>query len=181
VNKIDITSDGGDDSLCRAQTLFADYEASYPVHYISARTGTGLAGLRKALDGKLTDLAGPSGAGKSSLLNALDPEIDRQIQQISVATGKGRHTTTTAEIFRIDAGTFVADTPGMRSLAMSGIASDDLDRFFPELRPYLGQCFYADCQHLSEPGCRVIEALDSGEISRERYASYAALRRGDSE
>jgi ribosome biogenesis GTPase len=78
-----------------------------------------------------------------------------------------------------EAQTFVADTPGIRALSLQGVSSDELDQFFPEMRPFLGQCRYADCSHLSEPGCAVRAAVDAGEIGRERYESYASLRRGD--
>lgn len=178
VNKVDLA--GGECGL-EARELFGDYEASYPVHYVSARTGEGLESLAAWLAGKLTVVAGPSGVGKSSLLNALDPDLNQHIQQISEATGKGRHTTTMAEIFPTGSDTFVADTPGIRSLAMSSVDPDELDRCFPELRPYLGECFYADCRHLTEPGCRVLEALESGAIPLRRYQSYADLRRGVAE
>ncbi len=178
VNKLDLAVG---ESGASARELFDDYEASYPVHYVSAQTGEGLDSLAAWLQGKLTVVAGPSGVGKSSLLNALDPDLNQHIQQISGATGKGRHTTTMAEIFPMSSDTFVADTPGMRSLAMSSVEPDELDRCFPELRPYLGECFYADCRHLTEPGCRILEALEAGAIPFRRYESYAALRRGDAE
>jgi len=179
INKVDLNGEGAS-GVELARTLFGDYEQAYPVYYVSARSGHGIDDLAAALNGKLTVIAGPSGVGKSSLLNALDPLLDRDIQQISGSTGKGKHTTTTAEIFRIAPRTYVADTPGMRSLAMSSVDPEELDGCFPELRPYIGECFYADCRHLSEPGCRVIEALREGNIPLERYESYAALRRGDS-
>jgi ribosome biogenesis GTPase len=126
-------------------------------------------------------VAGPSGVGKSSLLNVLDPARDRVVGHISAATGKGRHTTTATVLHQIpgEAQSFVADTPGIRALSLQGVEVDELDQFFPEMRPFLGQCRYADCSHLSEPGCAVQAAVDAGAITRERYESYASLRRGD--
>jgi len=111
----------------------------------------------------------------------LDPTRDRAVGAISAATGKGRHTTTATVLHRIpgETLTFVADTPGIRALSLQGVAADDLDQFFPEMRPFLGQCRYADCSHVSEPGCAVQAAVDAGEIRRERYDSYVGLRRGD--
>jgi ribosome biogenesis GTPase len=179
VNKLDLDELGSDGRL-RSRAIFGDYEAVYPVIYLSTRTGQGLHALRAALAGKVTAIAGPSGVGKSSLLNILDPDERRAVAEISAATGKGRHTTSATQLYRLGPDTFVADTPGIRALALHGVPPADLDRYFPEFRPYLGRCFYPDCTHLHEPGCAVRDALDEGAIARERYESYAALRRGDS-
>jgi ribosome biogenesis GTPase len=180
VNKIDldITAPNGDGSSL-AHELFGDYESIYPVQYVSVVTGQGLVEIRAALAGKITAVAGPSGVGKSSLLNTLDPEGARAIGEISEATGKGRHTTTATILRRIELNTYVADTPGIRALALHGVAPEELDQCFPEFRPFLGQCAYFDCSHDHEPACAVIDAVEAGQISRERYESYVSLRRGD--
>lgn len=178
VNKIDLDETLPDGRLL-SRSIFGDYESIYPVFYFSARSGAGIPALRAALQDKTTVLTGPSGVGKSSILNALGAERVRDVGAISDATGKGRHTTTSAELINLDSTTFVADTPGIRSLAMHGVAPELLDQRFREFLPYLGQCFYADCRHLTEPGCAVLDAVAAGSISPERYESYAALRRGD--
>ncbi len=181
VNKVDLDAPLDDGATGLARATFGDYEPVYPVHYLSAVDGTGLDQLRAALDGKVTAVAGPSGVGKSSLLNALDPDRRRDVGALSAATGKGRHTTIATVLHRLPGAdpTFVADTPGIRGLALHGVAPNELDACFPEFRPYLDRCFYPDCSHLHEPGCAVLDALAAGLVPPARYESYAALRRGE--
>jgi ribosome biogenesis GTPase len=183
VNKMDLDRAAGPGEPSLARSNFGDYEPVYEVHYLSAATGRGLEPLKAALSGKVTAVAGPSGVGKSSLLNALDPERDRAVGALSEATGKGRHTTIATELHRLagEPPTYVADTPGIRALALHGVTPDDLDQCFPELRPYLGDCFYPDCTHLHEPGCAVRDAVEEGTIPPASYESYALLRGGDAD
>jgi ribosome biogenesis GTPase / thiamine phosphate phosphatase len=176
INKMDLDDTGHADPAAAVAERFADYKGHYRLLAFSVRTGEGMAALQDELQGKLTVVAGPSGAGKSSLLNRLDPDRPRIIGEISTSTGKGRHTTTGAEIFRINEQTYVADTPGIRALSLQGVAMETMDRCFPEFRPLLGECFYPDCAHLHEPGCAIRAAVDEGQISSERYESYVSLR-----
>lgn len=162
-----------------AHERFADHAQSFPVHYVSTVTGEGMDDLRQALAGKVSAMAGPSGVGKSSLLNLLDPQGRRETADVSIATGKGRHTTVGARLHNLGGGTFVADTPGMRAITMVAVPAGQLDWSFRELRPYLGGCFYHDCTHVHEPDCAVKGAVDTGDIPRSRYDSYVALRTGD--
>jgi len=176
ISKMDLDRQDGS---APARDVFADYERSFPVHYISTVTAEGLDRLHGALEGKISAVAGPSGVGKSSLLNVLDPIGERDISAVSDATGKGRHTTVGARLHQLDERTFVADTPGIRAISMTAVPPERLDWSFRELRPFLGACFYHDCTHVHEPGCEVREAVERGEIPRLRYESYISLRTGD--
>lgn len=175
VNKSDLDDPTAEKNI---SGTFGIYEGLYPLFVVSAETGEGIDALRAFLHGKTTAVAGPSGVGKSSLLNAIDPENRREVSAISGATGKGRHTTIGSRLYEIDDDTFVADTPGMRALAMHAIPLENLDSYFIEFRPHLGRCFYQDCTHIHEPDCAVKAALEAGEIGPERYTSYVSLRSG---
>lgn len=177
VTKLDLERDLPEgDPLGPARERFAVYEPIYPVHYLSAATGEGVDALRGALAGRISVVAGPSGVGKSTLLNALDPGHRRDTGAVSEATGKGRHTTIGAQLYEIADDTYIADTPGMRSLAMHAVPEDELPWCYREFQPYLGECRFRGCTHLHEPGCAVREAVGRGEIAEERYESYRLVR-----
>lgn len=178
INKIDLAG-GVEAGRAATLELLADYVPIYPVVPLSASLGVGVDELRAHLRGKVTVIAGPSGVGKSSVMNRFDLVLDQAIGELSEATGKGRHTTTAAQLFRIEDGTYVADTPGIRALVLHGVAPDELDECFPEMRPYLGRCAYNDCTHLHEPRCAVRASVEAGKIPVKRFESYASLRRGD--
>ncbi|HET7034312.1 MAG TPA: ribosome small subunit-dependent GTPase A [Thermomicrobiaceae bacterium] len=171
VNKIDL------DPTAALRRRFDPYRAAgYPVIEISVRTGEGIEELRALLRGKISVLAGPSGVGKSTLINELAPERSERTGEISAATGKGRHTTTATVLIPLGPGSYLADTAGIRALGLVGVEPEQLDHYFPEFRPELGRCYYADCSHLDEPGCAVRAAVEAGAIDRGRYDSYRALR-----
>lgn len=164
----------------QAEALFGIYPPlGYPVIYTSTRTRVGLDELRARLRGKLSVLAGPSGVGKSSLLNAIQPGLGLQARAVSQATQKGRHTTVYSELLPLKEGGYVADTPGMRALALWDVEPEELDGCFVELRPLVAYCAFSDCTHLHEPGCAVRQAVAAGQIAASRYDSYCRLRRGE--
>jgi ribosome biogenesis GTPase len=163
-----------------AYELFGHYaDIGYSLIYSSVPKGEGITQLKEELIGKISALAGPSGAGKSSLLNAIQPGLGLTIQKVSQATGKGKHTTVSSELFPIEGGGYVADTPGLKALALWDIEPEELDGYFPEIRSLVAQCQFSDCTHIHEPGCAVVEAVENGEIHPQRYDSYKRLRFGE--
>lgn len=154
-------------------------EIGYPVVISSAETGEGLDLLRSLLARRVSAIVGASGVGKSSLLNALQPGLQLRFAAVSQATGKGRHTTTTAELIPLEIGGYLADTPGIRELAPWDLTAEELPQLFPEMRPYLGACRFSQCTHLHEPGCTVRRALEEGLIDPGRYRTYVKMRTED--
>lgn len=148
----------------------------YRVVVTSAVAGTGLDDLRSALIGRLSVLLGKSGVGKTSLLNALQPGLGLRVNAVSAATKKGRHTTTALEMFTLEGGGALIDTPGMREFGLWDIHGEELAALFPEMRPFIGKCrFGLDCRHDEEPGCAVRRAVMDGLISPRRYHSCLRL------
>ncbi len=169
-NKVDLVG------LEEAEEIFGLYEdIGYPVLYTSATTGYGLDAFKSLLSGKVSVLAGPSGTGKSSLLNAIQPGLGLAVREVS-RSGEGRHTTTVRQMFPLEGGGYVADTPGLKALALWDIEPEELDGYFPELRELVPQCQFHNCTHLNEPGCAVLKAVEEGRIHPSRYASYVRLR-----
>ena len=171
VNKIDLASRE------EAQEMFGLYEEiGYPVLYTSAKTSEGIDDLKETLKGNISVLTGSSGVGKSSLLNAMEPGLGLRVREVSEATEKGLHTTRHAELFPLGEGGYVADTPGIRALALFDVEPQELDGYFREIAPLVADCQFSDCSHVHEPGCAVRAAMEEGRISEERYNSYLRLR-----
>lgn len=175
-NKVDLVG------IENALEMFGHYEGlGYPVLYTSVKSGRGVAELKEQLTSQISVLAGPSGVGKSSLLNAIQPGLGLSVREVSSATQKGRHTTVVRELFPLDGGGYVADTPGLKAMALWDIEPEEVDGYFPELRDLVADCQFSDCTHIHEPGCAVMEAVEDGQVHFERYDSYVRLRIGDEE
>ena len=131
------------------------------------------------LQAKTTLLSGHSGSGKSTLINLLQPNAHQQIGEISDFANKGVHTTTFAEMFSLDADTYVIDTPGIKELGLAEITAEESSHYFPEMRNLMGQCKFNNCRHVGEPSCAVQEAVQSGHIALSRFESYLSMMQED--
>lgn len=149
----------------------------YPIHLVCSETGEGLDELRQALHGNMSVLIGKSGVGKTSLMNAIQPGLGLRVKEVSQGdVGKGRHTTTHLQMFELDFGGRLVDTPGMREFGLWNISREELAVLFPEMGPYLGQCkFGLSCKHDTEPGCTIRKAVVAEQVSPHRYQSYLRL------
>lgn len=149
--------------------------AGYPVVEVSAHTGQGIEQLREMIAGSVSLFSGVSGVGKSSLIKAIDPSLEPRVGDISDAHEQGRHTTTFYEMYHVQSGGFIVDTPGLRGFGLVDLKKEEIALYFPEMLKFAEDCRFAPCTHTHEPGCAVKEAVENGEISYERYSSYLGM------
>lgn len=172
VNKVDLPG-----ARQAAGELRRLYEAvGYRVVEVSAATADGMADLADSLRSRMSVLMGPSGVGKSSLLNALHPDLELRTGSVSARTGRGRHTTVSSRIIRLECGGLVADTPGIGDVGTWGMAQEDVAHCFPEIAGFEPACRFGGCAHLREPDCGVRQAVADGLMAESRYRSYVTLR-----
>ena len=170
LNKCDLDS---------ADNLYQIYRAAgFQTLRVSAQTGEGLEELIPLISNKLSAFTGNSGVGKSSILNALDPEFQLRVGEVSDALGRGRHTTRHVELFHLSCGADIVDSPGFSSFETDELNLElkrRLPETFREFQPYLDNCRFVGCSHTKEKGCAVLEAVRRGEIQKSRHASYLRL------
>jgi ribosome biogenesis GTPase len=170
LNKIDLLPDDGDCPLEKRLKIYS--ELGYQLIRASTKTSAGLIELREALTGRVSVFVGQSGVGKSSLINVLLPEVEQAVGALSAARDKGVHTTTTAKLFHFPGGGDLIDSPGIREFGLWHMDRDSVAEGFVEFLPHLGYCRFRDCRHERDPGCALLAAVESGEISTQRMDSY---------
>jgi ribosome biogenesis GTPase len=171
VNKVDLAA-----KIDACHDAVAPYrQLGYRVLLSSATRSIGIAELAERLAGRTSILAGLSGVGKSSLLNAVQPGLELRTGEISERLKMGRHTTTQVNLFKLDCGGCVIDTPGIRDFGLAGLLRTDLIGYYPSIQAAASSCRFSDCSHTHEPGCAVQAALQSGSLSAARYQSYLQI------
>ncbi len=167
INKVDLSN------LEEVKDLMKPYEEiGYRVIYTSTEDNRGIKRLKLSLKDKISVFAGQSGVGKSSLLNAVQPDLELEMGEVSTRIGRGKHTTRYVKLLALNEGGWVADTPGFSSLDLDFITTSKLQYLFPEMREYINQCKFRGCSHSHEPKCTIKKAVEAGEIWENRYSNY---------
>lgn len=172
-NKVDIYND---DDLNYLDAIIHLYNSiGYECFKVSAKDNIGTEIIKEELKGKVTLLSGHSGVGKSTLINAILPNTQAKTSEISKAHNKGMHTTTFSEMFEIDGGGYLIDTPGIKGFGTFDMEKEEISHYFKEIFAHSTDCRYNNCTHRKEPGCAVIKAVEEQKISQSRYNSYLSM------
>ncbi len=164
------------EELQQQQVVIEIYEnIGIPCLETSAVSGGGVESFEQALQDKKTLISGHSGVGKSTLVNLVMPGVNQKTSEVSDFAEKGVHTTTFAEMFQLNPGTFLIDTPGIKELGLAEIEGYELSDYFPEMRVLRNECKFNNCLHTNEPHCAIKNALAAGEIAESRYKSYLSM------
>jgi ribosome biogenesis GTPase len=174
INKIDLVPD--DETWESIAELLLPYEElGLELIPVSSQLEDGLEELEAFLNNQTSVLVGPSGAGKSSLINTLIPDIDIRVGALSDATGLGTHTTTNSILYHLAKGGNIIDSPGVRLFSPTPCDLTELESYYPDFRPFLGQCKFHNCTHTNEPDCAIRQAVENGDIAESRYHSFQRL------
>ncbi len=177
LNKVDMYREIAQDQIDHFIQIYTG--AGYEVICTSARTGEGIEGLKEVCKGKVCLFSGESGVGKSSLIKAVDPSLSPKIGMISESHLQGKHTTSYYEMYPLDCGGFVIDSPGLRGFGLVDLEKEEISKYFPEMLRVSDKCRFTPCSHTHEPGCAVKTAVDEGIIPAERYNSYLGMLEED--
>lgn len=170
INKKDLANQRGLHLIDNLTELYN--ELGYKIAVTSIHDEDSLQNLLDQLKDQTSVFIGPSGVGKTSLLNAIDPNLNMRVNEVSSYSNKGKHTTTFAKLISLSEGGYIVDTPGIREFGIVNVDESELSLFFPEMREPSQNCKYYNCTHFHEPKCGVVEAFEEGKISAERYNSY---------
>jgi ribosome biogenesis GTPase len=177
VNKCDLHDEEMDQLTDYILGIYKD--AGYPCLKISCLKKTGIDELKDVLKNKITLISGNSGTGKSSLIKELIPGLEIRIAPVSLKHLKGKHTTTFAEMYPLEGGGFIIDTPGIKDLGLVEMKPEEVGHYFPEIRRFMNECRFNNCTHDHEPDCAVRKKVQEGIISEERYRSYLQIIHGE--
>ena len=173
LNKVDLLTEAHADMLAAFHEIYEG--AGYQILEVSAVTGQGIDSLRGMIKDGVCLFSGVSGVGKSSLIKAVDPGLDPRTGEISDVHLQGKHTTTFYEMYKVASGGYIIDTPGIRGFGLVDLEKEEIALYFPEMLKVSRDCRFSPCTHTHEPGCAVKEAVETGEISYERYSSYLGM------
>ena len=178
-NKIDLIDPEWQDYLDAVIRLYETI--GYPCRRISAETGDGVEELRHELSGNITLLSGNSGVGKSTLINRLYPHLCLKTSEISDAYDTGKHTTTFSEMYEVDGGGYIIDTPGIKGFGTFDMKREEVGHYFKEIIHHTANCRFNNCTHTHEPQCAVREAVERHDIAESRYNSYLSMLEDENE